>query len=182
MLHWTRRAYEGAEVHYHWTATRMRGASMRFRGVNDSAPVMAGGEQEVTVGPAGADVDLRFQRLRTSKTPMLLSIHQMEELESAMCAKEQQADFKATNREGAPNDLAHGLAEEGSNQNSTVGHDGRDCHLARGGARDAQRDPATKAGEADRDAGKGVAGLAGPASAGRGYVKGGPRGDAAFYT
>eukprot|EP00959_Pyramimonas_sp_CCMP1952_P000830 16551-Pyramimonas_sp.AAC.1 len=27
--------------------TRMRGSSMRFRGVNDSAPMMAGGEQEV---------------------------------------------------------------------------------------------------------------------------------------
>ena len=26
--------------------TRMRGSSMRFRGVNDSAPVMAEGEQE----------------------------------------------------------------------------------------------------------------------------------------
>eukprot|EP00959_Pyramimonas_sp_CCMP1952_P314124 6575803-Pyramimonas_sp.AAC.1 len=60
----------------------MRRSPMRFRGVNDSALVMAAGKQEVTAGLAGADVNLRFQRLPKSKTPILLSIHQLEELDT----------------------------------------------------------------------------------------------------
>eukprot|EP00959_Pyramimonas_sp_CCMP1952_P186122 3892013-Pyramimonas_sp.AAC.1 len=62
----------------------MKGPSMRFRGVSDSAPVMAEGEQEVAAGLAGASVNLRFQRMPKSKTPMLISIHQLEELDAAL--------------------------------------------------------------------------------------------------
>eukprot|EP00959_Pyramimonas_sp_CCMP1952_P152579 3192601-Pyramimonas_sp.AAC.1 len=68
----------------------MRGSSMRFRGVNDSAPVMAEGEQEVTAGLAGADVNLRFQRLPKSKTLIL-----QEELDIVIYIKDRKADFKA---------------------------------------------------------------------------------------
>ena len=80
----------------------MRGSSMRFRGVNDSAPVMAEGEQEVTAGIAGADVNLRFQRLPKSKTPILISIHQLEELDAILHIKDKKADFKAINKYGIP--------------------------------------------------------------------------------
>ena len=75
---------------------------MRFRGVNDSAPVMAEGEQEVTAGIAGADVNLRFQRLPKSKTPILISIHQLEELDAILHIKDKKADFKAINKYGIP--------------------------------------------------------------------------------
>eukprot|EP00959_Pyramimonas_sp_CCMP1952_P205628 4300213-Pyramimonas_sp.AAC.1 len=75
----------------------MRGSSMRFRGANDSAPVMAEGEQEVTAGRAGADVNLRFQGLPQSKMPILLSIHQLEELDTVIYIKDRKADFKAIN-------------------------------------------------------------------------------------
>ena len=75
---------------------------MRFRGVNDSAPVMAEGEQEVTAGLAGADVNLRFQRLPKSMTPILLSIHQMEELDTVIYIRHKKADFKAIHKYGVP--------------------------------------------------------------------------------
>ena len=39
--------------------TRMPGSSMKVRCANDSARVMAEGEQEITSGLAGADVNLR---------------------------------------------------------------------------------------------------------------------------
>eukprot|EP00959_Pyramimonas_sp_CCMP1952_P449355 9408876-Pyramimonas_sp.AAC.1 len=59
----------------HRATARMRGSPMRFRGVNDSALVMADGEQEAAAGLAGAGVNLRIQRLPKSKTPILLGIH-----------------------------------------------------------------------------------------------------------
>eukprot|EP00959_Pyramimonas_sp_CCMP1952_P075209 1571740-Pyramimonas_sp.AAC.1 len=88
-------------VHWHWAAARRTagslrgrgGSSTRFRGVNDSAQVTAEGEREVAAGFAGADANLRFQRLPKSKTPMLLSIHQREELDAVLCVKERKADF-----------------------------------------------------------------------------------------
>ena len=80
--------------------TRMKGSAMRFRGVNDSAPVTAEGEQEVSAGLAGADVNLRFQRLPKSKTPILMSVHQLEELDTILYIKECKADFKAIQKYG----------------------------------------------------------------------------------
>eukprot|EP00959_Pyramimonas_sp_CCMP1952_P125708 2628744-Pyramimonas_sp.AAC.1 len=35
-------------------------------------------------------------------TPMLLGIHQLEELDTALCAKERKADFEAINMHGVP--------------------------------------------------------------------------------
>eukprot|EP00959_Pyramimonas_sp_CCMP1952_P160041 3347413-Pyramimonas_sp.AAC.1 len=98
---------------------RMRGSSACFRGASGSAWVVADGEQEVAAGLAGADVDLRFQRLPKSKAPMLLSIHQLEELDSAvrggaeggLRGDQHVRGAAQQDREGAPGDLAQGLAE-----------------------------------------------------------------------
>eukprot|EP00959_Pyramimonas_sp_CCMP1952_P409453 8581037-Pyramimonas_sp.AAC.1 len=75
---------------------------MRFRGVNDSAPATAEGEQEATAGLTGAGVNLRFKRLPKSKTPILLSTHKLEEQDTAVYGKERKADFKAINMHGVP--------------------------------------------------------------------------------
>eukprot|EP00959_Pyramimonas_sp_CCMP1952_P286781 5996811-Pyramimonas_sp.AAC.1 len=94
---------------------------------------MAEGEQKVTAGLAGADVNLRFQRLLESKTPILLSIHQLEELDTVLYVKERKADFKTIKQfavplnkseKGASEDLTQGLAEERSTEDSTISYDG----------------------------------------------------------
>eukprot|EP00959_Pyramimonas_sp_CCMP1952_P233038 4870227-Pyramimonas_sp.AAC.1 len=63
---------------------------------------MAEGEQEAAAGLAGTGVNLRFQRPPKSRAPILLSIHQMEEPDTALCVKERRPDFTAINKHGAP--------------------------------------------------------------------------------
>ena len=63
---------------------KMRESSMHFRGINDKAPIRAEGEQEIPVGIAGRGCMLRFQRLKGSKAPLLISIGQLRTLKATI--------------------------------------------------------------------------------------------------
>ena len=47
-------------------------------------------------------MNLRFQRLPKSKTPILMSVHQLGELDRILYIKERKADFKAIKKYGVP--------------------------------------------------------------------------------
>ena len=75
---------------------------MKFRGVNDKAPISAEGEQEILAGVAGKNVSLRFQRLQNSSTPMLLSVGQLRELDCVLYLREGYADIRSLDRYRVP--------------------------------------------------------------------------------
>ena len=51
---------------------------MKFKGINEQAPIAAEGKQEIPMGIGGVGCSMRFQRLKNSRTPILLSIGQLQ--------------------------------------------------------------------------------------------------------
>ena len=103
---------------------------MCFRGVNDKAPIPAESEQEVPAGIGGRRVNLRFQRLRKPKTPMLLSVGILRELGATIDIDDLCITFKGLDNIKVPmkqserGHLAedHGLAERRNRGAHQGGH------------------------------------------------------------
>ena len=73
----------------------MRSSNLTFKGINDKAPIQAEGEQEVPVGIAGKGCLLRFQRLATSRSPMLISVGQLRALQAVLDLTVPSVTFKS---------------------------------------------------------------------------------------
>ena len=81
-------------VHSRGMTEVIKASDMSFKGINDTAPMKSGGEQEIMVGISGVGCTLRLQRLPQSSTPMLMSIGQLQQMGAVIDLVNHRIDFK----------------------------------------------------------------------------------------
>ena len=81
-------------VHSRGMTEVIKASDMSFKGINDTAPMKSGGEQEIMVGISGIGCTLRLQRLPQSSTPMLMSIGQLQQMGAVIDLVNHRIDFK----------------------------------------------------------------------------------------
>ena len=75
---------------------------MRFKGIDDQAPIASEGEQEIPMGIGGVGCSMRFQRLKNSRTPLLLSIGQLQSMGAKIDLVTPQVEFSVLGCHNVP--------------------------------------------------------------------------------
>ena len=93
-----------AHINGNGLITQRKPSNMCFRGVSDKAPIPAESGQEIPAGIGGRRVNLRFQRLRKSRTPMLLSMGILRELGATVDIDDLCITFKGAGQHQGPDE------------------------------------------------------------------------------